>query len=40
MKKFAARVLCAVAVFAAGAASLGCFIAIIDEPVAPKSLCD
>ena len=35
-----AKVFAAVAMLASGAASLGCFWAILDEPTAPKSFID
>lgn len=40
MKKKIAGLLTAVAVLASGAASMGCMILLIDEPIAPKSLID
>ena len=40
MKKFAAKLLAGVAVLAAGAASVGCFLLLMDEPTAPKSMID
>lgn len=40
MKKKVASLLTAIAVLASGAASIGCMILLIDEPVAPKSLID
>ncbi len=40
MKKKIASLLTAIAVLASGAASIGCMILLIDEPVAPKSLID
>lgn len=35
-----AKVFAAVAMLASGAASLGCFWVLIDEPVAPKNFID
>lgn len=40
MKKKIASLLTAIAVLASGAASIGCMIFLIDEPIAPKSLID
>ena len=40
MKKKLGYLLTAVALLASGAASMGCMIILIDEPVAPKSLID
>lgn len=40
MKKTIAKLLTAVGILFAGAASLGCIIIIADEPKAPKSLID
>ena len=37
MKKKIASLLTAIAVLASGAASIGCMIFLIDEPIAPKS---
>ncbi len=40
MKKMLSLALAAAAMVASSAASLGCLIIMIDEPVAPKSLQD
>lgn len=40
MKKKLSGLLTAIAVLASGAASVGCAIVLIDEPVAPKSIID
>lgn len=40
MKKVLGYLLTAVAVLASGAASVGCMIWLVDEPVAPKSMID
>ncbi len=40
MKKRLAKVFGAVALMLTGAASMGCMLMFLDEPVAPSSLCD
>ena len=40
MKKWISKALLAVAVLASGAASIGCFLFVVDEPNAPKSMID
>ncbi len=40
MKKKVASLLTAIAVLASGAASMGCVIILMDEPLAPKKLID
>lgn len=40
MKKRIAGIIGALALVLTGAASMGCMILLIDEPVAPKSLID
>lgn len=40
MKKRIAGIIGALALVLTGAASMGCMIMILDEPVAPKSLID
>lgn len=40
MKKKLSYLLTAIAMLASGAASMGCIVIVVDEPVAPKSIID